>query len=142
MLADNPKGYLFVFLLCLILGINIYRTSKELKIKKAYLAFVGPLIAAIFPFKENSGDILSNMHEICAYISFGLTIFMTYINIEKYKLYNFKRGRYLNYFYTITLLVTILLYIQSGGVVAYEETLLLSVTVIINEMIYLFTGRK
>lgn len=134
MLSDKLTGYLLIWILCILLGINISKVTYKLNKKYFLIALLGPMVAAIFPYKEASGDLLSNLHEISAYISFFVTILMTYFNIENYKFISIKKANLLKISFSFILLITVILFLNSNGVLGYQETLLLSGVLIINQM--------
>lgn len=139
MITYTLKGYIIVFILCILLSINISNSTYIHNRKYLCIAVLGPIIGCIFPFKENAGNLLSNIHEICAYISFISVNVITYLNITKYKLINSKKGNILFWVYLWALLIDVLFFLSINGVRGFEETLLLSVIVAIN---YLISNEK
>lgn len=93
MMSGNFYGYLFVMGLSILLSLCLYKTSIILK-KKNILCLLAPLVASIFPYVEGRGDIFSNIHEVCAYLSLCLILYVTYFNIINYRMYSLKISNY------------------------------------------------
>ena len=87
MMSGNFYGYLFVMGLSILLGLSLYKTSIILK-KKNILCLLAPLVASVFPYVEGKGDFFSNMHEVFAYMSLGLILYVTYKNIANYRFFS------------------------------------------------------
>ncbi len=137
MYTNNIKGYLIIFILCIILGLGFSNTTYLLNKRYALLAFLGPIIGCIFPFNVDNRNIISNLHEICAYISLFSVLFITYININKYKIYNYKKGNILGKLFIIIFILDGLIYLKLLGVTSIQEFILLSTSLIIHLYIYL-----
>ena len=136
MYSCNIKGHIFLFILCFLLGINLADTTYLLNKKKTMIAFVAPLVGTIFPYKAYSGDLFSNMHEICAYISFFLTVYVTLINIEKYKIYDFNKAILIRNIFIFIFMFDGLIYFYFLSVKAIEEFILLLTIVLIDAYLY------
>lgn len=137
MYTNNIKGYLIIFILCIILGLSFSNTTYLLNKRYALLAFLGPIIGCIFPFNISNRNIISNLHEICAYISLFSVLFITYININKYKIYNYRKANILEKLFFIIFILDGLIYLKLLGVTSIQEFILLSTSLIIHLYIYL-----
>ncbi len=136
MYSGNIKGHICLIILCLLLGINLAETTYLFDKKKAIVAFIAPLIGSIFPYRAYSGDLFSNMHEICAYVSFFLTMYITLMNIEKYKTYNFKKAILIRNIFIFIFLFDGMIYLYFLGVKAIEEFILLVPIILIHNYFY------
>lgn len=125
-----------VFILCILLSINLANTTYLLNKKYTILALIGPIIGCIFPYFKDTGNLLSNIHEICAYISFGIVMFINLSNINRYKVYNYKRGILIERLFIIIFILDGLIYLKLLGVTSIQETILLSTILIIQEYLY------
>lgn len=135
MMSGNFYGYLFVMGLSILLGLSLYKTSVVLK-KKNSLCLLAPLVASIFPYVEGSGDVFSNLHEVCAYLSLGLILYVTYFNIINYRIYSLKKSKYCLNILLITIFIDTVYYFDSFRVYSIHELILLSVIIIIHLFIY------
>lgn len=137
MYTSSIKGYLIVFLLCILLGINFVNTTYLLNKRYTLLALLAPIVGGIFPFNINNRGVVSNIHEICAYISLFLVLFITYININKYKIYNYEKANTLEKLFIIIFILDGLIYLKLLGVTSIQEFILLTTSLIIHLYIYL-----
>ena len=112
MMSGNFYGYLFVMGLSILLSLCLYKTSIILK-KKNILCLLAPLVASIFPYVEGRGDIFSNIHEVCAYLSLGLILYVTYFNIINYRMYSLKKSNYCLKILGITIFIDTVYYFDS-----------------------------
>ena len=135
MMSGNFYGYLFVMGLSILLGLSLYKTSIIQK-KKNILCLLAPLVASIFPYVEGSGDIFSNLHEVCAYLSLGLILYVTYFNIINYRIYSLKKSNYCLNILLFTVLIDTVYYFDSFRVYSIHELILLSVIILIHLFIY------
>ena len=142
MFSCNIKGHILLFILCFLLGLNLAFTTYLLNKKKTMIAFVAPLIGSVFPYRANSGDLFSNMHEVCAYISFFLTMYITLTNIEKYKTYNFKKAIMIRNIFIFIFIFDGMIYFYFLGVKAIEEFILLLTIVLIHVYFYIDLLKK
>ena len=131
MMSGDFYGYLFVMGLSIVLGLSLYKTSIILK-KKSILCLLAPLVASIFPYVEGSGDFFSNMHEVFAYMSLGLILYVTYINIINYRMYSLKKSNYCLKILGITIFIDTIYYFDSFRVYSIHELILLSVIILIH----------
>lgn len=136
MYTDNLKGYILIFILCLLLSINFMNDTYLIDKKKMFVALLAPIVGCIFPYRANTGDILSNLHEICAYVSLGLTLYITFNNLEKYKSHNYKIAKNLELLLIIIFLVDGILYLDNFHVASIHETILLIPILLIHLFIY------
>lgn len=136
MYTDNIKGYILVFILCILLGINFLNDTYLIDKKKTIIALFAPIIGCVFPYQAHTGNLLSNLHEICAYISLGLTLYITFNNLEKYKSYNYKIASNLEKLLIIIFLVDGILYLDNFHVASIHETILLIPILLIHLYIY------
>ena len=134
MMSGDFCGYLFVMGLSIVLGLSLYKTSAVLK--KSILCLLAPLVASIFPYVEGRGDILSNLHEVCAYLSLGLILYVTYFNIINYRMYSLKKSNYCLKILGITIFIDTIYYFDSFRVYSIHELILLSVIILIHLFIY------
>ena len=134
MMSGNFYGYLFVMSLSILLGLSLYKTSAVLK--KSILCLLAPLVASIFPYVEGRGDILSNLHEVCAYLSLGLILYVTYFNIINYRMYSLKKSNYCLKILGITIFIDTIYYFDSFRVYSIHELIILSVIILIHLFIY------
>lgn len=121
--------------LSILLGLSLYKTSVALK-KKSILCLLAPLVASIFPYVEGRGDVFSNMHEVCAYLSLGLILYVTYFNIINYRMYSLKKSNYCLKILGITMFIDTIYYFDSFRVYSIHELILLSVIILIHLFIY------
>lgn len=135
MMSSNFYGYLFVMGLSIVLGLSLYKTSIILK-KKSILCLLAPLVASIFPYVEGSGDFFSNMHEVCAYLSLGLILYVAYKNIVNYRFFSLKKSAYCIKILGITIFIDTIYYFDSFRVYSIHELILLSVIILIHLFIY------
>ena len=135
MMSGDFYGYLFVMGLSIVLGLSLYKTSIILK-KKSILCLLAPLVASIFPYVEGRGDFFSNMHEIFAYMSLGLILYVTYINIINYRFFSLKKSAYCLKILGITIFIDTIYYFDSFRVYSIHELILLSVIILIHLFIY------
>lgn len=135
MMSGNFYGYLFVMGLSILLSLCLYKTSIILK-KKNILCLLAPLVASIFPYVEGRGDIFSNMHEVCAYLSLGLILYVSYKNIVNYRYFSLKKSNYCLNILLITIFIDTVYYFDSFRVYSIHELILLSVIIIIHNFIY------
>lgn len=135
MMSGNFYGYLFMMGLSILLGLSLYKTSVVLK-KKSILCILAPLVASIFPYVEGRGDIFSNMHEVCAYLSLGLILYVSYKNIVNYRYFSLKKSNYCLNILLITIFIDTVYYFDSFRVYSIHELILLSVIIIIHNFIY------
>ena len=136
MLSSSRGGYLAVMAMCILMGINLYSITRIHNRKYSIAAFLGPLIGALFPYTANSGSLFSNLHEICAYISFSIVNIVCFLNIYRYRLKDLKRGRlYMNIFIFV-FVADAFLFMNSMGAVAYEQFILLGTILVISYLIY------
>ncbi len=141
MFSKEVKGHLILIVFCLILGINLANTTFLLDKNKTLLALISPLIASIFPYRNN-GDLSSNLHEICAYISFGLVMFITLNNISKYKTYNYKKASIIEEIFIFVFILDGLIYLKLLGVTSIQEFILLTMIIIIHLYLYVELMKK
>ncbi len=137
MYTNTVGGYIAIFLLCILLSINLANITYLLNRKYLYIAILGPVIGCIFPFDETNRNILSNLHEICAYISLFFVLFITFINIYKYKAYNFKKANIIEKLFIMVFLVDGIIYLNSFGVTSIQEFILLTTSLLIHLYMYL-----
>ena len=135
MMSGNFYGYLFAMGLSILLSLCLYKTSIILK-KKNILCLLAPLVASIFPYVEGRGDVFSNMHEVCAYLSLGLILYVTYFNIINYRMYSLKKSNYCLKILGITIFIDTVYYFDSFRVYSIHELILLSVIILIHLFIY------
>lgn len=135
MMTSNLRGYILVFGLCILLCLNLANTTYLLNKRYLFLSF-GPIIGCLLPYKAYSGDTISNLHEVCAYIAFFFSLANILINLFKYKIYNSKKADILITIYTLVFFITAYMYFKTAGVVGIEEYLLLTATIIINYVIF------
>lgn len=135
MMSGSFCGYLFVMGLSIVLGLSLYKTSIILK-KKSILCLLAPLVASIFPYVEGKGDIFSNMHEVFAYLSLGLILYVTYKNIVNYRFFSLKKSNYCLKILVITIFIDTIYYFDSFRVYSIHEFILLSVIILIHLFIY------
>ena len=131
MMSGSFCGYLFVMSLSILLGLSLYKTSVVLK-KKSILCLLAPIFASIFPYVEGRGDVFSNMHEVCAYLSLGLILYVTYFNIINYRLYSLKKSNYCLKILVITIFIDTIYYFDSFRVYSIHELILLSVIILLH----------
>ncbi len=139
MYTNTLKGYITIFLLCILLGVNFSNTTYVLNKKYFLIALLGPIIGCIFPFDLANRNIISNLHEVCAYISFFSVLFITYTNINKYKLYDYKKANILEKMFIIVFVLDVLIYLKLFGVTSIQEFILLSVSLLMHLYIYVKT---
>lgn len=125
MYTSTIKGYILVFGLCILLGINFLNDTYLIDKKKSIIALLAPIVGCIFPYRAHVGDILSNLHEIFAYLSLGLTLYITFNNLEKYKSYNYKIAKNLETLLIVIFLIDGILYFDNFHVASIHETILL-----------------
>lgn len=131
MLTNNIKGYFFILLLCLFLFINMYILTFYINKKYRYMTYF-ILLGGLFPYYKETSSIFNFLHEIFAYISFISINIITIINIFKFRLKYNKVGQYFAYSYFIVLFIDVILFINTNGVVAIEQFILLFTILIIN----------
>ena len=139
MYTNTLKGYIAIFLLCVLLGVNFSNTTYVLNKKYFFIALLGPIIGCVFPFDLANRNIISNLHEVCAYISFFSVMFITYTNINKFKLYDYKKANILEKIFIIVFVLDGLIYLKLFGVTSIQEFILLSVSLLIHLYIYVKT---
>ena len=135
MMSSSFLGYISIFGLCIFLSLSFIFPTLELSKKHWYLA-LGPIVGCLFPYTANKGDLLSNIHEVCAYISFGMCVLLMIINIYHFQQKTFHKRKTLLNIFTIILFLDAVLYLETMGVVGLEEFILLSTMVIINDYMY------
>ena len=135
MMSGNFYGYLFVMGLSILLSLCLYKTSIILK-KKNILCLLAPLVASIFPYVEGRGDIFSNIHEVCAYLSLGLILYVSYKNIVNYRMFSLKKSNYCLKILGIMIFIDTVYYFDSFRVYSIHELILLSVIILIHLFIY------
>lgn len=139
MMTSSLFGYIVVFVQCVLLSLDMGNTISLIKRRNIFLA-IGPIVGCLLPYSAYSGDLVSNMHEVLAYVSFGLTIMCTFISINDFKTIDYKKGKIIGEVFVIVLVVDGMLYLSTNGVVGIEEYLLLVTIVvidcIINHFIY------
>lgn len=140
MYTNTLKGYIAIFVLCILLSLNLANTTYLLNKKYVNLAILGPIIGCIFPFDELNRNAISNLHEICAYISLFLVLFITFNNINKFKMYNYKKANIIEKLFILIFLIDGIIYLNSFGVTSIQEFILLSVSLIIHSYLYLKTS--
>ena len=136
MLSSSFGGHLAVFLMCVLLSLNLAAVTGRYNRRYVFLAVAGPLIGALFPYTANSGDLLSNLHEVCAYISFSLVNIVCFLNIYRYRMQHTRKGLILMNLFLAVFVIDAFLFMDSMGAVAYEQFILLGVILIISYLIY------
>lgn len=131
MLTNNIKGYFLILLLCLFLFMNMYISTFFINKKYRYITYF-ILLGGLFPYYKETSNIFNYLHEIFAYISFISINIITIINIFKFRLKYNKVGQYFAYSYFIVLSIDVILFINTNGVVAIEQFILLFTILIIN----------
>lgn len=139
MYTNTLKGYIVTFLSCILLGINFSNATYVLNKKYFLIALLGPIIGCVFPFDMANRNIISNLHEACAYVSFFSVLFITYININKYKLNNYKKANILEKIFIIVFVLDGLIYLKLFGVTSIQEFILLSTSLLIHLYMYVKT---
>ena len=135
-LTDNLIGYILVLILCVLLSINLYISTKTINKKYILLSIIGPIIGGVLPYYQNSNSFISGLHEIFTYISFTVVNIITILNIYKYYLNNRENGKRMFISYITILFLDFILYLKTEGVIAIEEFILLSTILILNYLIY------
>lgn len=136
MYTSNLKGYLIVFILCILLGLNFLNDTYLIDKKKTFIALIAPIVGCLFPYRAHTGNLLSNLHEICAYLSLGLTLYIIFNNLEKYKSYNYKVASNLERLLILIFLIDGILYLDNFHVASFHETFLLIPILIIHYYLY------
>ncbi len=136
MYTSTLKGYLIVFVLCILLGINFANTTYKLNRKYLLIALLGPIVGCVFPFDSLNRNLISNLHELCAYISFFSLMFISYANINKFKLYAYKKAKILERIFIVVFIADGLIYLKLFGVTSIQEFILLSASLLIH--LYMF----
>ncbi len=136
MYTSTIKGYLIVLLLGLLLSMCFANTTYLLNKKYIALSFLAPIIGCVFPFYVDNRNLISNLHEICAYISLFSVLFITFVNINKYKIYNYKIGNILEKLFIIIFILDGLIYLKLLGVTSIQEFILLATSLLIHLYMY------
>lgn len=136
MLSSTLIGYIGIWILCILLSINISTITYKYNKKLLIISLIGPLLAAIFPYKEGVGDLFSSLHEIMAYISFSIVNIISFLNYYKYQLIYSKKGSNLIIIYLLIFGIDLILFLNSMGALAYEQLILLSTILVINYFVY------
>ena len=136
MLSSDPKGHLLVLVLTVLLGFDIANVTYIMNRRFFPIALSGPLLSAVFPYTAGSGDMFSGLHEILAYVSFAVTVMMTFLNLWKYSFYDQARGRKLMQVFMVILTVDAFMFMETMGAVAIEQFILLSTVVLIHYYLY------
>ena len=136
MLSSSFGGYLAVFMMCVMLSVCLGTITCKYNRKYLILALAGPLVGALFPYSSGSGDLFSNLHEICAYISFSMVNICCFLNIYRYRLKNLKKGTILMNVYIAVFIIDAFLFLDSMGAVAIEQFILLSTILVISYILY------
>lgn len=136
MLSSSLPGYIGVWILCILLAINISSITLKYNKKLLLISIIGPVLAALFPYKEGVGDVFSNLHELLAYVSFVIVNAVSFLNYYKYYLINLKKGKNYLILYLFIFGIDLVLYLNSMGALAYEQLILLSTILIINYLVY------
>lgn len=135
MISNTFSGYLLVLGLSCFLGLAFYKTSHILK-NNNLLCLFSPLLASIFPYVRGSNDLFSVLHEIMAYFSFGLILYISYQNISAYRFYNLKKANCYYKFLIIVLFLDLIYYFDSFKVNSLHEFILLTAITLIHFFIY------
>lgn len=139
MYTNTIRGYLSIFILCILLGVNLANTTYVFNKKYLLIALLGSIIGCIFPFDSANRNLVSNLHELCAYVSFFSVLFITYTNINKFKLYNYKKANILEKIFIIVFVLDGLIYLKLFGVTSAQELILLSTSLLIHLYMYVKT---
>ena len=139
MYTNTIRGYLSIFILCILLGVNLANTTYVFNKKYLLIALLGSIIGCIFPFDLANRNLVSNLHELCAYVSFFSVLFITYTNINKFKLYDYKKANILEKVFIIVFVLDGLIYLKLFGVTSIQEFVLLSTSLLIHLYMYLKT---
>ncbi len=137
MYTNTIKGYILVIILCVLLGINLLNVTYLLNKKYSFIAFFGPIIGGLLPFNIDNRDFLSNLHEILAYMSLFSVLFITFTNINKFKLYDYKKANLLEKIFIIIFILDGFIYLKLFGVTSIQEFILLTTSLLIHLYMYL-----
>ncbi len=137
MYTNTIKGYILVIILCVLLGINLLNVTYLLNKKYSFIALFGPIIGGLLPFNIDNRDFLSNLHEILAYVSLFSVLFITFTNINKFKLYDYKKANLLEKIFIIIFILDGFIYLKLFGVTSIQEFILLTTSLLIHLYMYL-----
>lgn len=136
MTTCNAGGYIKILLMFILISIDFVVSTKKISNKYLFLSF-GPIIGSILPYDELNRNLISEIHVFLAYVGFFFCIVLTLVNIFYFTSYNNKKGNRLLRIFIFILFVDVVYYLNSFGVIAIEQYLILMTMIIINTYMYI-----